>query len=323
MNSSDPAHDAWGTSRYPCELSDVPDSTRTRICVPLGLLVLTGVLMLAGCSALNWLPAIGNASATPRSTAQVPSPATPTAMVGQTIDLPGGNGRVRVISLGPTGNHDTAHLLIWDPTRTLLGGTGDGDFSKPPPALAHQRWDRDPFLVTDPSDPSAVYVGWVGGMCDNWDRLEISPDGRRWTIYGGTPIGCELIGVGWYARLRFSRPVVPGRIVTDLIRWPGYPEPPEDDVALARVMTRSVVSPTVVRFDQGALASLSWAPVRALFPEASPQSLPDLASMPVVRIGLSGRYRSCNGRDCSVVPGTEDFLFTVEHNDLIAERHPS
>jgi hypothetical protein len=88
-------------------------------------------------------------------------------------------------------------------------------------------------------------------------------------------------------------------------------------------MTRSVVSPTVIALDEGTLSQFAWQPVAELFPGRDPSELGEIGATPVVHVGLAGRYQQCPDGRCKSAPGTEDFLFSQEHSDLMIERHPS
>jgi hypothetical protein len=268
-------------------------------------------------------PSAGPSPTAVSSPSVSPSPsseATQPPAVGTRIQLPGDSARVRIISMGAAGLNDTARMLVWDPTRTFVAGFGRGDRSRYPSVLTDHGWYAKPFVIGDPADPQAVYVSWIGGMCDDWTRLEISPNGRHWTLFEGTPIGCELIGVGWYAHLRFSRAIDASAIDVHRVMWPRTGPLLEDNLELARVMTRSIVSPTVVALESGPLSELLWQPVAQQFPSVDPSELPQLEQIPVIHVVLGASYRSCSNGHCYVMPGSEDFLFGAEDGDLVAYR---
>lgn len=76
----------------------------------------------------------------------------------------------------------------------------------------------EPLVQADPTDPSAVIVSWVGGMCDNDASLSLRPSGAGYAlhleVHQKLGLGCPAAGVLRGLRINTSRPIPLGSITT-------------------------------------------------------------------------------------------------------------
>jgi len=69
----------------------------------------------------------------------------------------------------------------------------------------------DPIVQGDPSDPNAVIVRWLGGLCDNDVALSLTSSESGYAlhleVHGKLGLGCPAVGVLRGLRIKTSKPI--------------------------------------------------------------------------------------------------------------------
>ena len=82
----------------------------------------------------------------------------------------------------------------------------------------------EPFVRSDPANPNALILTWLGGACEDESVVVFHPGGGRYDLAvssrGGLFGGCPAIGLLRAIRIRTSEPVA-----IDLIDVIGRPQP--------------------------------------------------------------------------------------------------
>lgn len=218
-----------------------------------------------------------------------------------------------------------SHMLVFDVSRTLVSArvATDGEWHN---GIGGSEALRGYELRARalPGHPRVVLVGWGGGGCDDFTRLEISADGRKWGFFQGPQISCDAIGVGWYEALTFDHPVDIRTLRITSTGWPTSTAGAEAAIGMARVLTESVRTPQVVEVRSGTLEALFWGDISKQYPRLNAENLAILRATPAWRVTLRGRYAVCGpaGTACARHDGSEDFIFGAEYADLMVARGP-
>ena len=76
--------------------------------------------------------------------------------------------------------------------------------------------------ISQGGDDRSLVVAWTGGPCDERAQLEVAADARTLSLRFPPGPGCDAIGIGFAAELRFKDPVEPatfqGSLTTDLVQ---------------------------------------------------------------------------------------------------------
>jgi len=120
--------------------------------------------------------------------------------------LPPAGTLFRTTLLMPDGRYPLP-LAVGDQTELVVGiEPADGD-----PAVG-----SEPLIRTDPADPNAFIVTWIGGACDNDAAIAFRPAGSGYAlnleVHPKIGLGCTAIGILRAVRIRTSTPVPPDLI---------------------------------------------------------------------------------------------------------------
>jgi hypothetical protein len=260
------------------------------------------------------------ASPTLEASPSVPPEPTPAASPPGLLVVPTPNADVVVVSLAIDVGPNNMQLIISDRSATLESARSATEVEW---NAAHATPDyMGAGVRQSPTNEREILIDWGGGLCDVYARLEIRRSGTQWNLFQGPPVGCDAMGVAWFAALTFKDPIAVASVTLDAAPWPRPPITVELAVQMAQRLSQSHGPTVLAQVRQAPFRELYWGKLGDLNPDATAQDLVTLAAEPAWIVTLAGTYRACDasGETCAVIEGLEDFLFSSDYGGLIASR---
>jgi hypothetical protein len=106
----------------------------------------------------------------------------------------------------PSGDHPLP-VTLGDQTDLVVGIE---------PTEGDERGGLEPLVQSDPADPNALILSWLGGMCDNDAAVSFQPSGSGYAlhlqVHQKLGFGCPAAGLLRGLRITTSEPIPPGSI---------------------------------------------------------------------------------------------------------------